>query len=73
MAKPYYEQFVSMVKPEEIEKNKKDLIEAYSYLGFQAMKQKDNATAKPNWQKVLELDPSNEKAKKALESFKEKK
>ncbi len=70
LAKPHYEQFVAAVKAEEIEKNKKDLIEAYSYLGFQGMKQKDNATAKTNWQKVLELDPSNEKAKKALDSLK---
>lgn len=70
LAKPYYEQFVSLVKPEELEKNKKDLIEAYSYLGFQAMKLKDTPTAKQHWQKVLELEPSNEKAKKAIESFK---
>lgn len=70
LAKPFYEQFVKLVKPEEVEKNKKDLIEAYSYLGFQSMKQKDNAAAKSSWQKVIELDPANDKAKKALESFK---
>jgi tetratricopeptide (TPR) repeat protein len=70
LAKPYYEKFTATVKPEEVEKNKKDLIEAYSYLGFQGMKQKDNAAAKANWQKVLELDAANEKAKKALESLK---
>lgn len=70
LAKPFYEQFVSLVKPEEIDKNKKDLIEAYSYLGFQAMKQKDTALAKQNWQKLLEIDPTNDKAKKALDSFK---
>ncbi len=70
LAKPYYEKFVELVKPEEIEKNKKDLIEGYSYLGFQAMRQKDTAIAKANWQKVLELEPTNDKAKKAVESFK---
>ncbi len=70
LAKPYYEQFVGLVKAEEVEKNKKDLIEAYSYLGFLAMKQKDNSTAKTQWQKVLELDSANDKAKKALDSFK---
>jgi hypothetical protein len=34
------------------------------------MKLKDTSTAKQHWQKVLELEPSNEKAKKAIESFK---
>ncbi len=70
LAKPHYEKFVSLIKTEEIEKNKKDLIEAYSYLGFQGMKQKDTVAAKQNWQKVLEIDPGNDKAKKALDSFK---
>jgi tetratricopeptide (TPR) repeat protein len=70
LAKPFYEKFISLVKPEELEKNKKDLMEAYSYLGFLAMKQKDNVAAKSHWQKLLDLDPNNDKAKKALESIK---
>ena len=70
LAKPYYEQFTAKVKPEEAEKNKKDLIEAYSYLGYLSMKQKDNASAKTYWQKVIELDPANKKATDALASFK---
>ena len=70
LAKPYYEQFTAKVKPEEADKNKKDLIEAYSYLGYLSMKQKDNASAKTYWQKVIELDPANKKATDALGSFK---
>ena len=67
LAKPFYETYISKVKPEEIEKNKKELIEANDYLGFYYFAKKDYASAKPYYLKLQELDPTNIKAKKALQ------
>jgi tetratricopeptide (TPR) repeat protein len=66
LAQPFYENFLSKLKPDEIEKNKSNIIEANEYLGYYYMLRKDYAKAKCNWQKVKELAPDNEKAKKAL-------
>jgi tetratricopeptide (TPR) repeat protein len=56
------------------EKWKKDLINAYSYLGYYYLvreKVADNKTkAKENYKKVLELDPENVNAKKVLTELK---
>ncbi len=65
LAKPFYEKVIE-VGSADVEKNKKDLIEAYSYLGYYYMVAKDYPKAKENWKKVQELDPANEKATKAL-------
>ncbi len=65
--KPYYEEYISKIKPEEVEKNKKDLIEAVSYLaGYYYFIEKDYAKCKCQWEKVKTLDPANENAKKSL-------
>ena len=68
MAKPHYEIFISKIKPEETEKNKKDLIDANTYLGVYYAKNKDYKTAKTYFAKVVELDPANENAKKFMDS-----
>jgi hypothetical protein len=68
LALPHYEAFIEKVGTD-VEKNKKDLIEAYSYLGFYYF-DKDKTKSKDYWTKVSELDPKNEKAKKALEGLK---
>ena len=65
-AKPFYEEFLAKTKPEEIEKSKNNVIEANEYLGYYNMLQKDYAKAKCIYQKLSEIDPKNEKAKKAL-------
>ena len=65
-AKPFYEEFLAKTKPEEIEKNKNNVIEANEYLGYYNMLQKDYEKAKCIYQKLSEIDPKNEKAKKAL-------
>jgi len=70
-AKPYYELFISkIVKPEDIEKSKKELVEAYTYLGAYYAKKNDCANTKLNFQKVFELDPTNVQAKKVLAGLK---
>lgn len=63
LAKPYYEQFIEKVKPEETEQYKKDLIQAYEYLGYHYVITKDFALAKTYFGKLKELDPNNEKQK----------
>jgi hypothetical protein len=70
LAKPYYETYISKVKPEEAEKNKKDLIEAYNYLAAYYAAKKDCPNVKLYMQKVLELDPSNAQAKKVIAGLK---
>lgn len=68
LAKASYEQFIAKVKPEETEKNKKDLIDAYTYIGVYYMTNKDFKTAKIYFQKVLDLDPKNQNALKFMNS-----
>ena len=68
LAKPFYEQFIAKVKPEDSEKNKKDLIDAYTYLGVHYMTNKDFKTAKIYFQKILDLDPKNQNASKFMAS-----
>jgi len=65
-AKELYEKFISKVKPEETERNKKDLIDAYNYLAAYYASKKDCANTKLYMQKVLELDATNAQAKKVL-------
>ncbi len=73
LAKPYYEAFIANTKPEEFEKNKKDVIEAYTYVGVYFMNNKEICKAKPYFSKIAELDASNTNAKKFLESAEAKK
>jgi tetratricopeptide (TPR) repeat protein len=73
LAKPFYEKYISKVKPEEVERSKKDLIDAYTYLGVYYINHKDNCTAKIQFKKVMELDSANANAKKFLDSAEAKK
>lgn len=68
LALPHYEAFIQNVG-QITEKNKRDLIEAYSYLGGYYY-DKDKAKSKESWQKVLELDPAHIQAKKVIEGWK---
>jgi tetratricopeptide (TPR) repeat protein len=72
-AKAFYEAYISKIKPEEVEKNKKDLIDAYTYLGVYYMNNKDVCTAKTYFKKVAELDAANKNAKAFLDSAEAKK
>jgi Tfp pilus assembly protein PilF len=76
LAKPHYEKVVELIlaKPETLEKNKKDLIEAYEYLGaYNFIITKDIVTAKDYFTKVKELDPANKKAEAFFNSPEAKK
>jgi tetratricopeptide (TPR) repeat protein len=69
LAKPFYEKYIELAQGEP-EKNKRDLIEAYCYLGYYYYLMKDNTTSIDYWNKVAALDPENAQAKEALKSLK---
>jgi tetratricopeptide (TPR) repeat protein len=68
MAKPHFDMFLTKVGQDakSIETNRKNLIETYSYLGFYYYSLGDFDCSKAAWNKVVELDAVNEKAKVAL-------
>jgi len=61
LAKPFYEKGIILVgqDPGVIEKNKKNLTEAYQYLGLFYGNMGDINCSKSAWNKVLQLDPTN--------------
>lgn len=62
LAKPYYEQFITItsVKPTPTDQDKKDMAAAYVYLGtYYKYKEKDDAKALENYTKAQALDPTN--------------
>lgn len=69
LAKPWYELYLEKALANN-EKNLKDLEEAYSYLGYFYFISKDKENSKMYWQKVQEINPTSDKAKKALENLK---
>jgi len=68
LAKPYYEKVVAILEPKG--ERKKELIEAYQYLGYQYFLANDKENSKSYFNKILLLDPTNETAKKALAGIK---
>jgi hypothetical protein len=61
-AKPFYEQYIQLASatPPSDERGKRNLAEAYIYLGNLAMyKDKDEAKATENYSKAREFDPTN--------------
>lgn len=67
LAKPYYEKYILLVNPENIEKYKKNLIESYLYLGGFYDQKNDIPQAHAAWNELLKLDPENAVAKRGLE------
>jgi tetratricopeptide (TPR) repeat protein len=65
LAKPTYDKVIELGNTN-AEKYKKELIEAYEYLGYYYVVKKDKTNADLYWKKVLDLDPANVKAKNGL-------
>lgn len=65
LALPYYQQMLPLAQADAT-KYKRDLIEGYLYLGYYYYNKEDFATAKFNYGKVIEIDPSNKTANDAL-------
>lgn len=68
LAKPFYEAVIEKCEPSP-EKNKAELKEAYSYLGYYHFLKQEKAVCKSYWEKVLQLDPNDNKAKEALKAL----
>jgi tetratricopeptide (TPR) repeat protein len=61
-AKPYYEQYISLVAPKNPtdDYTKHNLVNAYAYLGYYyEFVAKDEAKAADNWNKAKDIDPTN--------------
>jgi tetratricopeptide (TPR) repeat protein len=68
-AKAYFDKAVE-VGSKDMVKFKKDLVEAYDYIGKYFIKKDDNSTAKDTFKKILEIDPENQAAKDILKQIK---
>ncbi len=69
LAKPYYEQTVAMVEAKNDVRYNAVLVECYSYLGYYTLLQKDNAGSLVYWKKILDINPNNATAKKAIDGI----
>jgi tetratricopeptide (TPR) repeat protein len=69
LAKPHYEKYIEVVLADtaNISKYKKQLVEAYQYFANYHTKKDEFNRTKEYLKKILELDPENVEAKKALE------
>jgi tetratricopeptide (TPR) repeat protein len=69
IAKPQYEKFLELAL-ENPEKNKKDIIEAYEYMGAYYIHKEQNVNmAKTFYEKILQLDPNNSQAKEFIKTI----
>lgn len=69
LAKPHYEKLAEVAMADSV-KNSKELIESYSYLAYYYLKVKKFCESIDYWQKVLFIDPKNEKATDAIKGLK---
>jgi tetratricopeptide (TPR) repeat protein len=67
-AVPHYQKLIELLGEDpENETHKKWLVDAYAYLAaFETNKEKDYAEAIDHFEKLLEIDPDNEDAKKYI-------
>jgi tetratricopeptide (TPR) repeat protein len=68
LAKPAYEKLIQ-VGTAAPDKSKKELIEAYSYLGYYYYIKGNIAESKKNWQAVLAIDPNDARANEAIKAI----
>lgn len=72
LAQPNYEKVVSMIMADSANisaSRKKQLVEAYVYLGFAQLNKKNEQLAKEYFEKVLQIQPENQQAKDGLSSL----
>ncbi|MDP4238973.1 MAG: tetratricopeptide repeat protein [Bacteroidota bacterium] len=70
LAKPFYEQTVSMLEAKADPKFNPVLIECYRYLGFYYLLKSDYSVSSSYWNKILAIDPTNATALKGIEGIK---
>jgi tetratricopeptide (TPR) repeat protein len=69
LAKPYFEQFIEKASANP-DKNKKDLVDAYRYLGYYHYLKKEYSEATTAYEKLLALMPDDTSAKEAIDVLK---
>ena len=69
LAKQYYEKCIELASVD-VTKNKKDIIEAYKYLGWLSIQNDKDKEGIDYYKKVLELDPADEQAKNVVNDAK---
>ncbi len=69
LAKPYYEAALGILE-QKPDATKSVLVECNSYLGYYYFVKEDYDQSKLYWNKILEIDPGNETATKALGGIK---
>jgi len=69
LAKPFYDKLVEKASADSI-KFSKDILEAYNYLGYYFLVNKQYCESLSYWVKVLVLDPTNENARSAINDLK---
>lgn len=65
LAKSYYEKVIEIMAASK-ENSRNELIEAYSYMGYYHFLKEENNLSKDFWEKVIALNPGDEKAQEAL-------
>jgi tetratricopeptide (TPR) repeat protein len=65
-AKPYFDTYITKLRPNEMAANKNNLVEAYTYLAAYYANKKDCPNLTASMQKVLEIDPNNTQAKQYM-------
>jgi hypothetical protein len=65
LAKPFYEEVIKILE-QDFEKNKKELIEPYRYLGIYYYLKEDKENAKLYMEKIKSIDPTNKDADDVL-------
>lgn len=69
LAKPYYETLIEKASADSV-KYSKDIVEAYSYLGYYYYLNKQYCESLAYWDKIAIIDPQNETATGALKDMK---
>jgi len=69
LAKPFYELLVEKASADSVKYNR-DILEAYNYLGYYYLVNKQYCESLSYWDKIVALDPANENAKSALKDLK---
>ena len=65
LAKPYYDKLVEKASVDSV-KYSKEILEAYNYLGYYYLVNKQYCESLSYWDKIVILDPANVNAKSAL-------
>jgi len=69
LAKPFYEKLIEKASVDSV-KYGKDLFEAYNYLGYYYLVNKQYCESLIYWDKIIILDPANENAASAIKDLK---